>query len=64
MTDLEPLLQRLKDAQHVLIDQAAASDMLPSDGELRRIAELENAIAAVAALIEERQGAVAPHLPK
>ena len=55
MTDLEPLLQRLKDAQHVLIDQAAASDMLPSDGELRRIAELENAIAAVAALIEERR---------
>ena len=53
MADLEPLLQRLKDAQHVLIDQAAASDMLPSDGELRRIAELD--IAAVAALIEERR---------
>ena len=56
MDDLEPLLQRLKDAQHVLLDNAAASDMLPSDGEIRRIAELENAIAAVAALIEERRG--------
>ena len=56
MTDLEPLLQRLKDAQHALLYQAAASDMLPSHGELRRIAELENAIAAVHALIEERRG--------
>jgi hypothetical protein len=31
--------------------------MLPSDGEIRRIAELENAIAAVAALIEDRGAA-------
>ena len=56
MADLEPLLQRLKDAQHVLLDNAATSDMLPSDGEIRRIGELENAIAAVAALMEERRG--------
>ena len=47
-----------------MLNEAAASDMLLPDGELRRIADLENAIAAVAALIEERQGAVAPHLPK
>ena len=51
---LERFLPRLKDAQHLLLDNAAASDMLPSDGEIRRIAEL--AIAAVAALIEERRG--------
>ena len=56
MPDLQAFMDRLKDAQHVLIDQAAASDMLPSDGEMRRIAELENAIAAVHALIEERRG--------
>jgi hypothetical protein len=56
MTKLEPLLQRLKDAQHALLDKAASSDMLPSGGEIRRIAELENAIAAVHALIEERRG--------
>ena len=56
MADLERFLQRLKDAQHLLLDNAAASDMLPSDGEIRRIAELENAIAAVHALIEERRG--------
>ena len=43
-------------AWRALIDQAAASDMLPSDGGLRRIADLENAIAPVAALIEERRG--------
>ena len=50
---LQALMDCLKDAQHFLIDQA---DMLPSDGELRRkMAELENAIAAVAALIEERR---------
>jgi hypothetical protein len=53
--DLQALMDCLKDAQHVLLDQAAASDMLPSEGELRRIAKLENAIAAVAALIEERR---------
>ena len=35
--------------------QAAAVDMLPSDGTIKRIAELENAIAAVEALIHEQR---------
>jgi len=51
-------MQHLKDAQHVLLDDAAASDMLPSGGEIRRIAEFKNAIAAVHAPIEERRESV------
>ena len=44
-----------KDAQHALLDEVAAVDILPSDGQLHQIARLENAIAAAAALVEERQ---------
>ena len=55
MADLEPFLQRLKYAQHVPI-RPGFGIRHASDGEIRRIAELENAIAAVAALIEERRG--------
>lgn len=55
MNQLDALLDRLKQAQHTLIDDAAASGMMPSDGTLRKIADLENAIAAVVALIEERE---------
>ena len=54
--DLRSLLDRLKGAQHALLDGAAQQPGLPSTAIIRRIAELENAIAAVLALIEERQG--------
>ena len=58
--DLPSLLDRLKGAQHALIEEAARQPGLPSTAILRRIAELENAIAAVLALIEERQGRPEP----
>ena len=54
--DLPSLLARLKGAQHALIEEAAWHSGLPSTAIIRRIAELENTIAAVLALIEERQG--------
>ena len=54
--DLRSLLDRLKGAQHALIDEAARQPGLPSTAIIRRIAEIENAIAAVLALIEERRG--------
>ena len=54
--DLRSLLDRLKQAQHALIEDAARQLGLPSTAIIRRIAELENAIAAVLALIEEREG--------
>jgi len=54
--DLPSLLDRLKGAQHALIEDAARQPGLPSTATLRRIAELENVIAAVLALLEGRQG--------
>ena len=51
---LHALLDRLRRAQHALIDEAAALPQLPSQATIRRIAELENTIAAVLALIDER----------
>jgi len=54
-SDLPSLLDRLKGAQHTLIEDAARQPGLPSTAILRRVAELENVIAAVLALIEERQ---------
>ncbi|GJD74668.1 hypothetical protein CFIICLFH_2902 [Methylobacterium goesingense] len=54
MSDLEILLDRLKDAQRTLIVEAAKIAMLPPDSMLRRVADLENTIAAVEALIEEQ----------
>ena len=54
--DLRSLLDRLKEAQHALIEDAARQSGLPSTAIIRKIAELENAIAAVLALIEEREG--------
>ena len=54
--DLPSLLDRLKQAQHALIEEAARQVGLPSTAILRRIADLENTIAAVLALMEERQG--------
>jgi uncharacterized coiled-coil protein SlyX len=54
--DLRSLLDRLKGAQHAVIEDAARQPGLPSTAIIRKIAELENTIAAVLALIEERQG--------
>ena len=54
--DLSSLLDRLKGAQHELIESAARQPELLSTAIIRRIAELENTIAAVLALIEEHQG--------
>ena len=54
--DLPSLLDRLKQAQHALIEDAARQLGLPSTAIIRRIAELENVIAAVLAFIEERRG--------
>ena len=54
--DLRSLLDRLKGAQHTLIEDAARLPGLPSTAIIRKIAELENVIAAVMALMEERQG--------
>jgi len=53
---LKSLLDRLKQAQHAIIEDAARQAGLPSTSIIRRIADLENTIAAVMALIEERQG--------
>ena len=55
-TDLRSLLDRLKGAQHALIEDTARQLGLPSTAIIRRIAELENTIAAVLAFIEEREG--------
>ncbi|HMO30975.1 hypothetical protein [Enterovirga sp.] len=53
--ELETLLARLKSEQHALIDGAACQDAPIHRADLRSVAELENAIAAVIALIEERR---------
>ena len=49
----EALLDRLTARQHELIREAAGRDMRPPDGLLRKIAELETAIAAVEAVRDE-----------
>jgi hypothetical protein len=54
--DLHALLDRLKQAQHALIEEAARQSGLPSTATVSKIADLENTIAAVLALIEEREG--------
>ncbi|WP_187278888.1 hypothetical protein [Methylobacterium sp. WL12] len=55
MDKLEALLDRLKARQRELIMQAAAYDTMPADSTLKRIAELENAIAAVEAVADEER---------
>ncbi|TDU00662.1 hypothetical protein [Azorhizobium] len=55
--DLDGLLDRLKKAQRDLIVTAAKAGTLPSDGALRKISELEGAIAATEALLQEEQHA-------
>lgn len=57
VTDLQGLLDRLKSEQHDLIDGAAHQGLGLHRSELRAISELENAIAAVLALIDERRSA-------
>jgi hypothetical protein len=54
--DLRSLLDRLKQAQHALIEEAARQSGLPSTATVSKIADLENTIAAALALIEEREG--------
>ncbi len=49
------LRERLADAQRKLLLEAAEANLLPSDNALRRIADLENALAAVDVLITEQQ---------
>ena len=46
----------IEGAQHAVIEDAARQPGLPSTVIIRRIADLENTIAAVLALIEEREG--------
>lgn len=53
MDKLDALLTRLKVRQRDLIMQAAEHDTMPADSTLKRIAELENAIAAVEAVADE-----------
>lgn len=64
MSDLETLLDRLldrlKDTQRTLVLQAAQLLMLPPDGTLRKIADLENTIAAVESLIDEAGATAGP----
>lgn len=53
--DLKGLVERLKAAQRDLLLTAAQGSTLPSDGMLRKISELEGAIAATEALIQEER---------
>lgn len=52
---LQALRDRLVDAQHKLLLQAAEAAQIPSDNALRKISDLENAIAAIEVMIEERR---------
>lgn len=53
MNGLLELSKRLKQAQRDLIMKAADAGSLPPDGVIRKISDLENAILAVDAIIEE-----------
>ncbi len=53
--DLVGLLDRLKNAQRDLLLAAAKGSTMPSDGSIRKISEMEGAIAATEALIEEQR---------
>lgn len=55
MDKLEDLLDRLKTQQRDLIMEAAQYDTMPADSTLKRIAELENVIAAVEAVVDEER---------
>ncbi|MCJ2107025.1 hypothetical protein MKK70_16895 [Methylobacterium sp. E-041] len=56
MDKLNTLLDRLKARQRDLIMEAAQYETMPADSTLKRIAELENAIAAVEAVADEERG--------
>ncbi|MCJ2009151.1 MAG: hypothetical protein EOO77_46465 [Oxalobacteraceae bacterium] len=56
MDKLEALLDRLKTRQRDLIMEAAQYNTMPADSTLKRIAELENVIAAVEAVADEERG--------
>lgn len=53
--DLKDLLERLKTAQRDLLLTAASASTLPSDGAIRKISDLEGAIAAAEALLQEEK---------
>ncbi len=61
MQELLSLLERLKSAQRDLVLSAAKLSMLPSDGMLRKISDLENTIAAVEALVQEARSSAGRH---
>lgn len=54
LSDLEQLRDRLKHAQTELLLLTAKAKVLPSDGTLRKIADLEISLGAIEALIDER----------
>ncbi|MBB3972139.1 hypothetical protein [Hansschlegelia beijingensis] len=53
MDDYKTLLERMKAAQIELLTAAARARTLPSDGALRKIADLEVAIGALEHLIDD-----------
>lgn len=55
MNNIERFLERLKAEQRQLILNSAEAAVLPSDNTLRKIADLENSIAAVEVLIQEEK---------
>lgn len=55
MDKLDALLDRLETRQRDLIMQTAEYDTMPADRILKRIAEPENAIAAVEAVADEER---------
>jgi hypothetical protein len=61
--DLRSLLDRLKEAQHALIEDVARQPGVPSTAIIRRIAELENTIAAVFGLHRGAPGRLRIRLP-
>ncbi|GLK75684.1 hypothetical protein GCM10008171_09380 [Methylopila jiangsuensis] len=58
MEDYKALLERMKAAQIELLAAAAKARTLPSEGALRKIADLEVAIGALEHLIDD--GALEP----
>ncbi|WP_181706401.1 hypothetical protein [Chthonobacter rhizosphaerae] len=53
VAQLIDLSNRLKSAQRAIIDTAALSGAMPTETSLRKISDLEGAIAAVDVLIQE-----------
>lgn len=53
MEDYKQLLERMKTAQRELLSTAAKASTLPSDGAMRKIADLEVAIGALEHLLED-----------